>query len=83
MAPATGASVEGVCGGPKNLDSPRGGKAMSEPEVIGRIDRDGGYIETLMPRRGEVYYRSCVGGICRYSSDFFQAEIYLNQLLAR
>lgn len=54
---------------------------MSEPEVIGRIDRGDGYIETLMPRRGEVYYRSCVSGICRYSSDFFQAEIYLNQML--
>jgi hypothetical protein len=28
-----------------------------------------------------VYYRSCVGGVCRYSSDWFQAEIYLNQML--
>jgi hypothetical protein len=55
---------------------------MFGPEVISRDDRDGGYIETLLPaEKGEVYYRSCVGGVCRYSSDFFQAEIYLNQML--
>lgn len=54
---------------------------MFGPEVISRTDRDGGYIEVLMPVKGEVYYRSCVGGVCRYSSDFFQAEIYLNQML--
>ena len=54
---------------------------MFGPEVISRTDRDGGYIEVLMPVKGEVYYRSCVGGVCRYSSDWFQAEIYLNQML--
>jgi hypothetical protein len=55
---------------------------MFGPEVISRDDRDGGYIETLLPaEKGEVYYRSCVGGVCRYSSDLFQAEIYLNQML--
>jgi hypothetical protein len=56
---------------------------MSEPEVLGRSERDGGYIETLYRAGMEIYYRSCVGGICRYSSDLFQAEIYLDQLLAR
>jgi len=54
---------------------------MKEPEVVSRIDRDGGSIETLQPERGEFYYRSCVGGVCRYSSDLWQAEIYLNQML--
>jgi hypothetical protein len=55
---------------------------MFGPEVISRDDREGGYIETLLPaEKGEVYYRSCVGGVCRYSSDWFQAEIYLNQML--
>jgi hypothetical protein len=43
----------------------------------------GSYIETLMPVHGEVYYRSCVGGTCRYSSDLWQAELYLDHLLGR
>ena len=55
---------------------------MFGPEVISRTDRDGGYIEMLMPVHGEVYYRSCVGGTCRYSSDLWQAELYLDHLLA-
>ena len=55
---------------------------MDEPEVISVIERDAGTIETLLPLHGEIYYRSCAGGICRYSSDLWQAEIYLNQLLA-
>lgn len=57
---------------------------MNGPEVISRDERDGGYIETLEPKYGgELYYRSCAKGYCRYSSDLWQAEIYLNQLLAR
>lgn len=61
-----------------------GARSMSQPKVIGRTDRDGGWIETLEPDAGgELYYRSCVGGICRYSSDLWQAELYLNHLLAR
>jgi hypothetical protein len=56
---------------------------MNEPEVVSRMERDGGCIETLDRPGMELYYRSCVGGICRYSSDHFQAEIYLDQLLAR
>jgi hypothetical protein len=57
---------------------------MSRPEVINRSERDGGCIETLEPAGGgELYYRSCVGGICRYSSDLWQAELYLDHLLAR
>lgn len=58
---------------------------MPEPEVIARTECEGGgYIETLVPDGGgEVYYRTCAGGYCRYSSDLWQAEIYLRQLLAR
>lgn len=57
---------------------------MPEPDVIQRYDRDGGYIETLVPKQGgEVYYRSCAKGYCRYSSDLWQAELYLDHLLAR
>jgi len=56
---------------------------MTEPVVLARFERDGGSIETLQCDGMEIYYRSCVGGICRYSSDLFQAELYLEQLLSR
>ena len=56
---------------------------MDQPEVISRMDRDGGYIETLDRPGMEIYYRSCAGGYCRYSSDLWQAELYLNHLLAQ
>lgn len=57
---------------------------MNQPKVISCTERDGGSIETLEPAAGgELYYRSCVGGICRYSSDLWQAELYLDHLLAR
>lgn len=59
-------------------------QGMSHPEIISTIERDGGTIDTLEPREGgELYYRSCANGYCRYSSDLWQAEIYLDQLLAR
>lgn len=54
---------------------------MQEAEVISRTDRDGGYIETLQPVRGEIFYRSCLGGTCRYSSDLWQAEMYLDAMV--
>ena len=58
--------------------------SMNPPKVISRHDREGGYIETLEPELGgELYYRSCANGYCRYSSDLWQAEIYLDHLLAR
>jgi hypothetical protein len=57
---------------------------MPNPKVISAIERDGGVIETLEPEGGgELYYRSCAHGYCRYSSDLFQAEMYLDHLLAR
>jgi len=57
---------------------------MNGSEVLSRTDRDGGWIETLQPADGgELYYRSCAHGMCRYSSDLWQAELYLDHLLAR
>jgi hypothetical protein len=57
---------------------------MPRTEVISCYERDGGSIETLEPcDGGELLYRSCARGYCRYSSDLWQAEIYLDQLLAR
>jgi hypothetical protein len=60
-----------------------GFQGMSDPEVISRTERDGGYIETLDRPGFEIYYRSCAHGCCRYSSDMWQAELYLDHLLAR
>lgn len=56
---------------------------MSDPEVVSRYERDGGFIETLDRPGFELYYRSCVGSVCRYSSDMWQAELYLDHLLAK
>jgi hypothetical protein len=57
---------------------------MSEPVVMSRMDCDAGWIETLEPAGGgELYYRSCAHGVCRYLSDLWQAELYLNHLLTR
>jgi hypothetical protein len=57
---------------------------MQEPTVISTSLRDGGWIDTLEPAAGgELYYRSCAHGMCRYSSDLWQAELYLDHLLAR
>jgi hypothetical protein len=30
-----------------------------------------------------ILYRSCAGGLCRYSDDLWQAEIYIEHLLAQ
>ena len=59
-------------------------QGMSNPTVISTNERDGGCIDTLEPEGGgELYYRSCAKGYCRYSSDLWQAELYLDHLLAR
>jgi hypothetical protein len=53
-----------------------------EPTILSRTDfEDGSYIETLEPAGGgEMYYRTCYKGVCRYSADLFQADIYLHQM---
>ena len=60
-----------------------GASFMNRLEVVSRTDRDGGYIETLFREGMEIYYRSCAHGYCRYSSDLWQAEMYLDELLAK
>ena len=61
-----------------------GVQSMPNPTVVSTFERDGGLIETLEPEGGgELYYRSCAKGYCRYSSDLWQAELYLDHLLAR
>lgn len=57
-------------------------QSMPNQTVISRYDRDRGSIETLEPTDGgELYYRSCIDGCCRYSSDLWQAELHLDQML--
>jgi len=55
-----------------------------EPTVLSKMEFEGGsYIEVLEPAGGgEMYYRTCYQGMCRYSSDLWQAEIYLHQMTA-
>lgn len=53
----------------------------TEALVVSRWERDGGRIEMLEKPGCELFYRSCAQGICRYSSDRWQAELYLDQLL--
>ena len=52
-------------------------------ELIDRIERDGGTIEVLQDERGYIYHRACARRYCRYAEDRWQAELYLDQLLAR
>jgi hypothetical protein len=52
-------------------------------QVLDRIECNGGSIEVLQNERGEIYHRVCAHGYCRYCEDRWQAELYLDQLLAR
>lgn len=58
---------------------------MQEPTVIGSIEPYPGVtVETLEPSGGgELYYRTCVAGTCRYSSDLWQAVLYAEQMVGR
>jgi hypothetical protein len=41
-------------------------------------------VETLEPEAGgELYYRTCSRGVCRYSSDRWQADLYAEQMVGR
>ncbi|MEN9491768.1 MAG: Synechococcus phage [Pseudomonadota bacterium] len=54
-----------------------------DPKVIGRWEINGGAIEQLENAEGQLYYRACAHGYCRYAEDLWCAELYLSQLLAR
>jgi len=57
---------------------------MTQPVVVNSYLRNGGCIDTIEPANGgELYYRSCVDGCCRFSSDLWQAELHLDNLLLR
>lgn len=67
------AGIQGVAVSPDTAPS----------QTIGVISRDGGTIEVLQNQRGEIYHRACAKGYCRYCEDRWQADLYLDQLLAR
>jgi len=58
---------------------------MPEPKVVSSVERCPGVIvETLEPADGgELYYRTCTAGTCRYSSDLWQAMLYADQMVGR
>lgn len=53
-----------------------------DPSVISRWEINGGTIEQLESHRGDLYYRVCAKGYCRYAEDLWCAELYLAQLQA-
>jgi hypothetical protein len=49
--------------------------------ILSRHDlSDDRCIEQLQNERGDIYYRVCGGGVCRYCEDLWQAHIYADQL---
>ena len=57
---------------------------MPELKVVSSVEPYPGVIvETLEPADGgELYYRTCAAGTCRYNSDLWQAMLYADQLAA-
>lgn len=57
---------------------------MQEPKVVSSIEPcPGVMVEMLEPADGgELYYRTCTAGMCRYSSDLWQAILYAEHLAA-
>lgn len=56
---------------------------MPAPKILSRHDlSDGRCIEQLENEKGDVYYRVCSegGGTCRYCEDFWQAQMYADQM---
>ena len=58
---------------------------MQEPTVISSTEPHPGVtVETLEPiGGGELYYRTCTAGVCRYSSDLWQALMYADEMVGR
>lgn len=57
---------------------------MPEPKIVSSVEPCPGVtVEVLEPADGgELYYRTCTAGTCRYSSDLWQAMLYADQLAA-
>jgi hypothetical protein len=55
----------------------------NEPEVINRWEIGDGVIEQLQRADGQLYYRACAKGYCRYAEDLWMVDLYLKHLQAR
>jgi hypothetical protein len=64
------------------VDGVEGVAMTDDRKVIGCWEINGGTIEQLENERGDLYYRSCAHGYCRYAEDLWCAELYLSHLLA-
>jgi len=51
-------------------------------QVLDTITRNDGAIDIVQDIDGRIFHRARVGDRCRYAEDRWQAEIYLDQLLA-
>ena len=58
---------------------------MPEPKVTSSIEPcPGVMVETPEPADGgELYYRTCTVGMCRYRSDLWQAILYAEQMVGQ
>lgn len=85
------ASIGSLCRQNAVLVSLKGAQAVENLQAnaapTGRIDHEDGYFIELLTcqHTGEPMYRSCSlgGAICRYSSDMWQAELYVQHLRGR
>jgi hypothetical protein len=41
------------------------------------------YVEQLENERGEMYYRACRNGVCRYCEDLWMAQMYAKSMSDR
>jgi len=59
--------------------TPANARCMTmERKIIERLDRGHDrWIDVLETSEGEPLYRACGQGMCRYTNDLWQAEIYV------
>lgn len=52
-----------------------------EPKILSSTSFDDGRcIEQLQDHKGNLYYRVCGGGYCRYCEDLWMAHVYADQM---
>lgn len=52
-----------------------------ESAIISKTDLGDGYsVEQLQDAKGDLYYRVCHAGICRYCEDEYYAYVYAAQM---
>lgn len=54
---------------------------MTQPRILSseRLD-DERCIEQIQAPNGDIYYRICGGGVCRYCEDLWMAHMYADQM---